>query len=330
MSDQINKIKIFVASPNDVQSERNQLDDVVRELNSTICKEKKIVLEMFKWETNCYPAMGRVQGVINKQVGSYDIFIGIMWKRFGTPTGISESGTEEEFRCAYSMWKENHTPHILFYFCMAPFMPRTKEEADQISKVIAFRDELSKIGLTGEYTESKNFSNVVRPQLFNLLSDMFNQPRKDSQNLLHQFWNNLDDDLQDAFALAYNQSRRDGISIIKTKTLFAAMMKLNREPLNDLFRLLPEEALPNPICENSIEKQYILNENPDFSGCVADSLENFSKHKNVRRKLSSEDIFVDIAKHGTGSSVARLRTHGISAKKIDQIVTQLGWKVIER
>ena len=330
MPDQVARVKIFVASPGDVQSERQQLSEVIKELNSTIAQGKNFLLELVKWESNCYPAMGRPQGEINKQIGFYDIFIGIMWKRFGTPTGKAESGTEEEFRHAYETWKKSNVPRILFYFCTKPFMPKTKEEVNQIGRVIDFRDELSKIGLIWEYSENTDFANVVRPHLIRVLSEIFYQPPKIVKNLLHQYWDNLEPDLQDAFALAYNQSRRDGSKIIKTRTLFASLMKLKPEPLDELFKLLPKGSLPNPIDEKNTTKEYILKEEPNFSGCVTESLENIGFKSSPTKKLTSEDIFVDIAKHGTGKSVASLRTHGVSADKINEIVKQLGWKVIER
>src|SRR5450759_4663688 len=98
MSEQVQKIRIFVASPGDVGKEREGLKDVVQELNTTIAPYKGLALELVKWETHATPNMGRAQGVINSQLGEYDIFVGLMWKRFGTPTGKAEYGTEEEFR----------------------------------------------------------------------------------------------------------------------------------------------------------------------------------------------------------------------------------------
>ncbi len=48
------------------------------------------------------------QDVINKQIGSdYHIFVGIMWKKFGTETKRAGSGTEEEFSLAYDRYKKN-------------------------------------------------------------------------------------------------------------------------------------------------------------------------------------------------------------------------------
>ena len=110
MSDPMLKIKVFASSPCDVSYERQQLGKVFEKLNRTLGREKNIHLELVTWETHTQPSMGRPQGVINKQIGTYDIFIGIMWKRFGTPTGKAESGTEEEFQLAYEGWKNNNHP----------------------------------------------------------------------------------------------------------------------------------------------------------------------------------------------------------------------------
>ena len=94
MPTQVTRISIFVASPGDVQAERDALDEVVEDLNRILGDEKQIVLELKRWETHAYPAMGRVQAVINQQVEPYDIFVGLFWKRFGTPTATADSGTE--------------------------------------------------------------------------------------------------------------------------------------------------------------------------------------------------------------------------------------------
>src|SRR5437870_2760491 len=78
---QYRKIRIFVASPGDVQSERDQLVKVVRELNLTIgaiAPEKNVVLELVRWETHVHPGLGSdAQKVVNSQIGEYDIFVGL-------------------------------------------------------------------------------------------------------------------------------------------------------------------------------------------------------------------------------------------------------------
>lgn len=172
ISDPVKRVRVFVASPGDVSSEREDLTKVINELNTTVAPHKNCMLDLVKWETHCQPDMGRPQGVINAQIGRYDIFLGIMWKRFGTPTGEADSGTEEEFRVAYQCWERDQKVRILFYFSQALYKLRTPDEMDQLSKVMAFRNELQRKGLVWEYSNATDFRDVVRPHLTRLILDL--------------------------------------------------------------------------------------------------------------------------------------------------------------
>ncbi len=125
MASGVTKVRIFVASPSDVEFERKQMDKIVQELNITLpalAPNKQLTLELVKWESAVAPGMGRdAQDVVNQQIGDYDVFVGIMWKRMGTPTSVAQSGTEEEFRHAYATWEKNKRLPILFYFSQAPY-----------------------------------------------------------------------------------------------------------------------------------------------------------------------------------------------------------------
>ena len=46
---------------------------------------------------------------------------------------------------------------------------------------------------------------------------------------------------------------------------------------------------------------------------------------NLSEKITSQEVFVDLAKYCRGNAVKRLRTCGVNPKKIDSIVKQLGW-----
>lgn len=173
------KVRVFVASPGDVQAERDELAKVVNELNltiSAIAPEKGIILELVKYETHAFPGLGEdAQDVINRQALDYDIFVGIMWKRFGTPTKRAGSGTAEEFQHAYERWAKDNSLPVLFYFRQTPLMPKTKDEVEQLVKVVAFRDEMSQCGLVWEYENGEAFPNVIRPHLILVLSKMFSR-----------------------------------------------------------------------------------------------------------------------------------------------------------
>ncbi len=135
----------------------------------------RIVLEVIDWKTHIVPDMGRPQEVINQQVGDYDIFVGILWKRFGTPTGVAESGTEEEFNIAYANWQKFKRPRILFYFNQAPNTPKNSEEALQWVKVIGFKKKFfnEQKGLVKDYQTPEEFADLLREHLVKVLQEWF-------------------------------------------------------------------------------------------------------------------------------------------------------------
>src|ERR1019366_7456227 len=158
----------FVSSPNDVSEERAMLEDIVRELNLTWSKSLGLRVELIKWETHVTPSVGTdPQQVINSQIGDdYDIFIGIMWARFGTETGRFGSGTEEEFERAYARYlKDSKSVEIMFYFKDAGIQP-SEVDLDQLGRVLVFKKKLGPKGaLYGTYTSREEFTQHLRLHL---------------------------------------------------------------------------------------------------------------------------------------------------------------------
>jgi tetratricopeptide (TPR) repeat protein len=124
MPDSLKKLRIFAASPSDVASERAKLETVVDSLKP-MADYLGLTLEVVDWRA-VVPDAGRPQQIIFDQLKptSWDIFVGILWHRFGTPPGAKDktgkdylSGTEEEFKTAYELWKQYGRPRIVFYRC---------------------------------------------------------------------------------------------------------------------------------------------------------------------------------------------------------------------
>ena len=86
--------------------------EIVAHLRTHVAAPHGLDLELVRWETHVRPGIAAdAQAVVNPQIGPYDLFIGILWNRFGTPTGRAESGTREEFDQAYARWQ--HDPGSL-------------------------------------------------------------------------------------------------------------------------------------------------------------------------------------------------------------------------
>jgi len=163
-------LTVFVASPSDVDEERNCLEEVIRELNTAWARELSIRLDLVRWETHAYPSFGEdPQAVINQQIpDDYDLFIGLMWYRFGTPTGRSGSGTQEEFKRAKERFDSDSSAlQLMMYFKDAPApLPPSKLDHNQLAKVGEFRSSLGEEGaLYWSFVTVDEFEKLVRLHL---------------------------------------------------------------------------------------------------------------------------------------------------------------------
>ncbi|WP_151867640.1 DUF4062 domain-containing protein [Acinetobacter soli] len=159
-------LNVFLASPSDVSSEREVIQNIINELNKTWSKNLNLRLELLRWETDVVPSFGESpQDVINQQIGSdYDIFIGLLWSRFGMPTKDYESGTEEEFYRAYELYNKGKDIDLLIYFKNDPI---SLEDIDphQIQKIKAFKQTMQNLGGIYGITSDDNFEGKLRSHL---------------------------------------------------------------------------------------------------------------------------------------------------------------------
>ena len=143
-------IRVFLASPSDVIEERLAVRTIIEEENRNHFNHAGYNLEVVGWETHASPGKGQPhpQGRINSLIDDCELFIGILWARFGSPTGRSESGTQEEFEHALSLLTSPHLPlcDIKIYFCDYSLKP-SEIDLEQLRKVKEFRKKLEEKSL---------------------------------------------------------------------------------------------------------------------------------------------------------------------------------------
>lgn len=147
MAKKITQYSIFVSSPQDLETERAEISNIIAELNITYAMRKSVNIEVLKWETHSAPGISEsyTQNIINKDIGEdYDIFIGMLWQKFGTKTEIANSGTEEEFLKAVERFKNGGKIQILFYFKTTPPISLDQLNLEELAKIQNFRDYLKK------------------------------------------------------------------------------------------------------------------------------------------------------------------------------------------
>jgi len=150
-------IRTFLASPGDLQDERQAIRGVVNEFNESWANELGYQVELIGWEETV-AGFGRPQHLINQDLDRCDLFLGMIWKRWGTPPdhdGDFSSGFEEEFERSMARCEETGRPEILLFFRQVPdeFM---EDPGDDLKKVLEFRKTVT----AGKKILFQNFSTV--------------------------------------------------------------------------------------------------------------------------------------------------------------------------
>lgn len=114
-TEQLHVLRIFLASPSDLNDERHIAYEIVDQINRAICPELGWHIELFGWE-DALPSAQRPQALINQNVENCHLFIGMLWRRWGQPTGEYSSGFKEEFELAKRLHDTNNHPEIWLFF----------------------------------------------------------------------------------------------------------------------------------------------------------------------------------------------------------------------
>lgn len=156
---------VFMASPGDVSAERAAIIEAVSRLNSNLAREIGWHVEVRGWEQT-HPGMGRPQSLINPEVDSCDVFIGILWKRWGSPTKKYSSGFYEEYVRARERFGREGQPRMgLFFRTIEP--ASAVDPGEQLRQVLNFKTavESEKALLFRQYSSPQDFAESVNEYL---------------------------------------------------------------------------------------------------------------------------------------------------------------------
>jgi hypothetical protein len=158
---------VMIASPNDVQEERELAREVIWEWNYLHSKRTGVILMPVAWETHSVPDMSdRPQAIINRQVlEDSDVLIGIFWTRLGTPTGQEVSGTVEEINEHVARGRP-----AMLYFSSAPVRPESVE-LEQLERLRQFKKDSETKGLIETYDSIGEFAAKLRTHLVRTVDD---------------------------------------------------------------------------------------------------------------------------------------------------------------
>ncbi len=171
MTEDPEELRVFLASPGDVQAERDCMPAIVEKVNAAAGARTGRRLRLVRWEEDVVPGVGKeAQEVINRQIGDAEVTVVIFWKRLGQPTKTADAATVEEFHRAVSRCRKDKSRQVLTYFKMASLHPGA-DDLEQALKVQNFRQEIAPYTVYCEFEETDDFEAKVRAHLEAIMRD---------------------------------------------------------------------------------------------------------------------------------------------------------------
>lgn len=293
MSYEARVFRVLIASPSDVEDERDIAVKTIQDWNDLNSPERQIVLLPLRWETHTAPEYGkRPQEIINKQMVDHcDLLIGIFWTRIGSPTGAENSGTLEEIYRVASAGKP-----VMLYFSK---VKKTPDEIDvkQLEKLRQFKTNTYPKALIETYSSQIEFRDKLSKQIEMQL-----------RNLLTENRNGVSGKIESDIILEFAETGSHNNLGIKT-TLKSTYFNLSGiDKLPDFI----SDNEDNDIRDNTKENIVIVGSertNKDYFRDMAEYLvtENMFKPINFWLKnvgsLGAKDLYVDITVSASVSDV---------------------------
>ena len=180
---QLSRLKVFIASPSDVDQERKTAFDVInriipfRAIIVTFGYSNDQYFNYFDFcQTNDYQhylkitsftrkgiigwedmssGVGRPQALINEKLKECKLFIGLLWKRWGSPSGEESSGFHEEYKLALELHGSGQMTNVWLFFKKLP-LSFNEDELEQAGEVRKFKREV----ISSQNVLFKEFDNL--------------------------------------------------------------------------------------------------------------------------------------------------------------------------
>jgi hypothetical protein len=261
---------VILASPSDVPREREIVHNIIDKLKEEF-KENNITFTLKRWETDADPGFhpkggqGKIDEVL--KIFESDLFIGIFYKKVGTPVFDSPSGSQHELKQAIESWKEKGSPDIKLYFkkALIPIDELKDNEIDDFKRIRDLKKELYQYGILQEYETENDFEEMIEKHLRNFLKSKLNghsvqkyvQPTN-NKNELEQL---IEIFKQEEQFLDYKSQKEEiqRVEDLKSKIYKEIFQSLDekREQLPNIYNQLPKLIFEKVFAQQKVEKDLL-------------------------------------------------------------------------
>lgn len=173
-----NVLTVFLASPGDLEPERRITCEIVERINKVVSRRVDWHVELLGWE-DTLPGYSRPQDIINRDVDCCDLFLGLLWKRWGQPTGKCSSGFHEEFLRARERHVSSGVPEIWLFFKTID-SDNLGDPGEQLRKVLEFKgqQEEKKELKFNKFGNPESWEKLIYDQLLAYILDLGREPKE--------------------------------------------------------------------------------------------------------------------------------------------------------
>jgi hypothetical protein len=253
MTNKKRPLRILIASPGDVNEERQAIRDVIKNINYWAIFAN-IEFSTIDWENYSYPSIGDYpQDALNNQFkGKYDILIGVFWSRIGTKTPNYESGSIEEIEIAIDRYKKQRNVNVMLYF-KTEHVPEGQIDNEQIKKLNEFKSNLSKRGVFyWDFQNTGDFKNYISQHLALLVQHKYWINSKEKINI--DFIANQESEIYNSPSESFKDAVDQRSSVHEIISLLAifhskesSQLNIVNEKLTELLTLPKSKSVFNDI-----------------------------------------------------------------------------------
>lgn len=308
MAIQLTQLTIFFSGTSESESESAALKTVVDDLCQILEKTKNVTLKTISWPDDFRPGVNEnPQSEINRQVqGNYDIYIGVLGSKFGTPTSQAGSGTEEEFQLAISQFQQDTTSLRIFFYFKRTNQDLFSIDIKQLEKVKKFRTELPQKGvLYMDFKDTANFVEMVKKHLLSLITDDWQNNAWKSVDLPYAT-HNPKIELEKTYVTTEQNVQKDDKSIAELSLENEHNAQKSEDEIG-YFDLIEE------FCASIESLTFIMEE---LAECTANIGEKLNVHTESAKKL--------MEKHGNRKTIGGSRDAQTYLSKAKDVVNSAG------
>jgi hypothetical protein len=208
---------VLIASPGDVQSERQIAVECIEDWNTQHSRATEVILQPRRWEFDAVPETGdRPQAFINRQiVDRSDLLIGIFWSRLGSSSSVAPSGTVEEIDRLVAAGK----PAALYFSTMP--LPYNVDPA-QLEALREYKERMRQSSIYFEFQSHELLRRMISIHLGHRMHQLAGTPVEPPQTPKTK-----------TAALSIRLGNQRMLGGVRTMQLFVEIENLSRERLRE-------------------------------------------------------------------------------------------------